>query len=126
VGVRAVRELADCAGPVPRVEARWFGAFELVLLKESIDQGLGGCDVVCAGVESIVKRNRDAAASAAGEDARAARVGCGFVCGDDCLHGVVSLLVVKCLHDVVLLLVVRLIGIFPDHPPWGERVNRGG
>ncbi len=91
VGVRAVRELADCAVAVPRVEAWWFGAGELIFFDETVDESLRGCDVVCAGVEAVIVGNGDAAASAAGEDARAARVGCGFVGCDDCLHDVVSL-----------------------------------
>ena len=111
VDIRAARELADCAGAVPWVEAGVFGAGELVVLDESIDESLRGCDMVKARIEFVIVGNGDAAASAAGEDARAARVGCEFVCGDDCLH------------DVVSLLVVRLIGIVPDHPPWEERVN---
>jgi hypothetical protein len=111
VDIRAARELADCAGAVPWVAAGRFRAFEQVFLEEAVDESLRGCDVVCEVVEAVIVGNGDAAASAAGEDARAARVGCEFVCGDDCLH------------DVVSLLVVRLIGIVPDHAPWGERVN---
>jgi hypothetical protein len=88
VGVRAARELADCAVAVPRVEAWWFGAGELVFFDETVDESLRGCDVVCAVVEAVIVGNGDAAASAAGEDTRAARVGCEFVCGDDCLHDV--------------------------------------
>ena len=68
VGVRAVRELADCAVAVPRVVNRVFGAGELVFLDESIDESLRGCDVVLLGVEFVIVRNGDAAASAAGED----------------------------------------------------------
>jgi hypothetical protein len=68
VGVKAARELADCAGAVPWVEAGVFGAGELVFLDESIDESLRGCDVVLLGVEFVIVGGRDAAASAAGED----------------------------------------------------------
>ena len=72
VGVRAVRELADCAGTVPRVVNRVFGAGELVVLDESIDESLRGCDVVKARIEFVIVGGRDAAASAAGEETTAA------------------------------------------------------
>ena len=68
VDIRAARELADCAGAVPWVAAGRFGAGELVFLDESIDESLRGCDVVLLGVEFVIVRNGDAAASAAGED----------------------------------------------------------
>jgi len=72
-----------------------FGSGDLVFLDETVYESLRGCDVVKVRIELVIVGNGDAAASAAGEDARAARVGCEFVCGDDCLHDVVSLLVVK-------------------------------
>ena len=112
VGVRAARELADCAVAVPRVEAWWFGAGELVFFDETVDESLRGCDVVLLGVEFVIVGGRDAAASAAGEDARAARVGCEFVCGDDCLH------------DVFCCLWLMLIGIIPESTARVEPLKR--
>jgi hypothetical protein len=112
VDIQEGRELADCAGAVPWVAAGRFGAGELVFLDESIDESLRGCDVVCAVVEAVIVGNGDAAASAAGEDARAARFGCEFVCGDDCLH------------DVFCCLWLMLIGIIPGSTARVEPLKR--